>query len=94
MEKVVLDQINGSELLQKFAELGQSVNELKEIVERGAKAAAPRKYLTRKETANVLRVTLATLARWEKCGILRPKRVGARVFYANADVENVINKGS
>lgn len=92
MEKVILDKMNGAELLQKFSELGQSVNELKELVTRHTKADTPRTYLTRKETAHLLHVTLATLSRWEKCGILQPKRVGARVYYSNIEVENALRR--
>ena len=90
MEKVVLDKMNGAELLQKFAELGQSVNELKKLVLKDKTAGVPREYLTRNETAKLLHVTLTTLSRWEKYGILRPKRVGGRVYYPIAEVENAL----
>ena len=73
-------------------ELGQSVSELKEIIKAGAKTKEPRKYLTRAETSKMLHVTLNTLYRWEKCGLLRPIRIGARVYYLNEEVETTLTR--
>jgi excisionase family DNA binding protein len=36
------------------------------------------KYLTAKEAADKLRVSERTLIRWEKSGVLTPKRIGER----------------
>lgn len=48
------------------------------------------KYYTRQETADLLRVTLPTLARLTKDGLITCKRVGTRVLYdANAIDEAV-----
>lgn len=48
------------------------------------------KYYTRKETADLLHVTLPTLARLTKDGFITCKRVGTRVLYdANAIDEAV-----
>lgn len=92
IQSTILDNLSGNELLQKFEELGQSVNELKEIIQAGAKTKEPRKYLTRAETSKMLHVTLNTLYRWEKCGLLRPIRIGARVYYLNEEVETTLTR--
>lgn len=48
------------------------------------------KYYTRKETADLLHITLPTLARLTKDGLIACKRVGTRVLYeANAIDEAV-----
>lgn len=48
------------------------------------------KYYTRQETADLLRVTLPTLARLTKDGLIICKRVGSRILYeANAIDEAV-----
>lgn len=48
------------------------------------------KFYTRQETADLLRVTLPTLARLTKDGLIACKRVGTRVLYeANAIDEAV-----
>ena len=43
-------------------------------------------YYTREEFANRKGVTLGTLWRWEKAGILHGTRRGSRVFYRDSDL--------
>jgi hypothetical protein len=50
----------------------------------------PVKYLTRKETAAKLRISLPTLADWTRTGILKSKRIGSRILYDISDVESAI----
>ena len=50
----------------------------------------PAKYLTRKETAAKLRVSLPTLADWTRIGILKSKRIGSRILYLSTDVDAAI----
>ncbi|MDB5035445.1 MAG: Helix-turn-helix domain [Chlorobi bacterium] len=49
-------------------------------------------YLTRHETAALLHVTVLTLRKWEKRGILRPQRISRRVLYPKVDVLAVLNQ--
>ena len=51
-----------------------------------------KEILTRKETAEFLGVTLATLNAWEKANILTPVRIGSRVRYRIEDVKNSFTK--
>lgn len=45
------------------------------------------RYLSRKETADFLKVDFSTLWRWNKSGLLRSKKVGPRrVLYSYKDV--------
>ena len=46
-------------------------------------------YLTRIETAKLLRVTLPTLADWTKRGILKSYRMGTRIRYKRLEVEAI-----
>lgn len=45
------------------------------------------KYLTRKETADILRISLVTLHEWTKKGIIKSLRLGTRVRYKSTEVE-------
>ena len=47
----------------------------------------PVKILTRKETANILGVSLPTLNEWTKTGVIQGTRIGSRVRYRMSDVE-------
>lgn len=50
------------------------------------------RYLSRKETADLLRVDFSTLWRWNKDGLLRSKKAGPRrVLYNYKDVMTLIN---
>lgn len=53
------------------------------------------RYLSRKETADLLKVDFSTLWRWNKSGLLRSKKVGPRrVLYNYKDVMNLIESKS
>ena len=49
-----------------------------------------KKYLTRKETAEKLRICLPTLNTYTKKGILQGKRVGSRVLYLEGEVTEAV----
>ena len=50
-------------------------------------------YLTRIETAKLLRVTLPTLADWTKRGILKSYRLGTRIRYKRSEVNESFDSG-
>jgi excisionase family DNA binding protein len=50
-------------------------------------------YLTRNETAQMLRVTLPTLADWTKRGILKSYRMGTRIRYKRSEVNESFDSG-
>jgi excisionase family DNA binding protein len=50
-------------------------------------------YLTRIETAKLLRVTLPTLADWTKRGILNSYRMGSRIRYKRSEVNASFDSG-
>lgn len=58
-----------------------------------AKASKDVKMLTRKETADVLRISLPTLADWTRQGIINAKRLGGRVLYSESDIRQLLGKG-
>lgn len=47
----------------------------------------PETYLTRKETADLLKVDLSTLFNWAKKSVLTPVGLGGRVLYKRSDIE-------
>lgn len=50
-------------------------------------------YLTRIETAKLLRVTLPTLSEWTKRGILNSYRMGNRIRYKRSEVNEAFDSG-
>jgi hypothetical protein len=47
----------------------------------------PPEYLTRQETARILKVSLVTLSDWNKKKILNPYRLGNLIRYKSAEIE-------
>jgi len=56
------------------------------------KPETPTEYITRKETAKILGISLPTLNDWSKRGIIQSYRIASRVRYNRAEVINSINK--
>ena len=53
-------------------------------------------YLTRKEVAEILKVSLVTLSDWNKKGIIKPYRLGNLIRYKRSEIEEsliAINRG-
>ncbi len=48
------------------------------------------KFYSRKDTAEILGITLATLHKYTKQGIVKSHRIGRRVLYKLADIENAL----
>jgi len=68
--------------------LDEKLDNLKES--QPSKSKEPVKYLTRKETAAKLRISLPTLADWTRQGLIKSKRIGSRILYDISDVESAI----
>jgi excisionase family DNA binding protein len=76
-------------------------NDLKEVIESILKqfvkdiaspANEPVEFLTRKEAAKILGVSLPTLHEWTKSGKVPGHRIGTRVRYKKSEIENSLLK--
>ncbi|QHT67399.1 helix-turn-helix domain-containing protein [Rhodocytophaga rosea] len=50
-----------------------------------------KQYLTRKETAALLQISLVTLHNWNKTEKLVPEKIGRRSLYARKTIEQVLS---
>jgi len=50
----------------------------------------PAEYLTRQETAELLKVSLVTLSDWNKKGVIKPYRLGNLIRYKRAEIETAL----
>ena len=48
----------------------------------------PDKFLTRQDACEILRLSLPTLAKYSKLGIIKAKRIGNRILYSPEAVQN------
>lgn len=56
------------------------------------KPEIPTEYITRKETAGILGISLPTLNEWSKQGIIPSYRIASRVRYKKEEVMNSLTK--
>ena len=47
----------------------------------------PPRFLSRKEAAKLLQITLPTLHVWTRRGLVKGNKIGTRVLYAEADIQ-------
>lgn len=50
------------------------------------------KYYTRKETAREMNITLPTLSKYVKKGLIECRKIGNRVLFSKQDIENALQK--
>ena len=87
MSKVILNNFELSDIKRIIEEvLEKKLKHLnKPTNQKGAK------MLSRKETANLLRIPLPTLHHWTKNGLIKAYRIGNRVLYKQDDVSDALN---
>lgn len=71
------------------------INDIKEELSNIAKHLNPlrkpkEEYLTRKEVAKILKISLPTISDWNKKGILNPLRIGNLIRYKKSDLEDAL----
>ena len=60
----------------------KEINDLKEHYQ----AKEPEDWLTRKETATLLKISLVCLHDWIKKGILKPYKMGNRTYFSKKEI--------
>ena len=63
--------------------------ELNKIVQNFQPKKQP-EYLTRKEVAKILKVSLVTLTDWNKKGVLKPYRLGNLIRYKREELDQAL----
>lgn len=86
MESTILHNVSAEQISNLFEGLQKQLTELKQNFE----PKSPVEYLTRNETAEMLKVDLSTLWLWQKKGKLIPVGLGNRVYYRRCDIENAL----
>ena len=68
--------------------MAQQIEDLK----RDFQPKDPTEWLTRKEVAEMLKISLVTLNEWTKKGVLTSYRIGNRVRYKSHEVEESLKR--
>lgn len=86
---IILTEEQLEEAIRKNMVAVLDEREKKQQQQEKPKPLSEKRYYTAKETATRLRVSLPTLWRYEKEGIITAKRFGRRVLYDRAIVDNI-----
>lgn len=81
---ILLENITREEL---FSEINEIVTR---AIESRIKPEIPKDYLTKKETAQLLRLSLPTLQRLTNSGKIKAYRIGRRVLYQSDEVTEAL----
>lgn len=88
MEPILLNGINLSDIKKVLREvLDEKSNDFTKPV-----ISEDQKYLSRKEVAKLLKISLTTLNDWSKQGIVQAYRIGNRVLYKKKEIEDSVSK--
>ena len=90
MEKVIFISVPEQELRLLFGDVMDE--KLKSFIQHD-KTKSP-SFVTRKETARLLRISLPTLHEYTKNGILVGYRIGGRILYKLSEIEDVLEENS
>lgn len=88
MEEIMVIKITPQELKEMiYASVKEAISEIKDELQR----EEPEVLMTRKEVAELLKISLPTLHEWTKLGRLNSYRISGRVLYKRNEVMESIN---
>jgi excisionase family DNA binding protein len=85
--EILFTGISANELLERIGQLIDA-----KVGSIPIKTKEQSEYLSRKEVAKLLKITLPTLHDWTKCGYLRAYKMGTRVLYKESEVIATLEK--
>ena len=68
--------------------LTEKMDKLLKVIQMIPKEDDEDKLITRRETANLMKVSVETLYHWNLKKILKAKKIGNRVYYLRSDIMN------
>lgn len=95
MERTVL-QIEGmsaTDFLTRFEALEKKIDQLKNEIVPQYQRGENDEFITRTETARLLKVAVITVSDWAKKGVLKAYKCGNRVYFKRSEINEAIQKG-
>lgn len=93
MQNVILTAIPLETIEQRFSDVvDQKFQTLLTALQQQQTEKEPKNYLSRKEAAKLLSISLPTLNEWTKTGTVQGYRIASRVRYKRAELETSLAK--
>lgn len=89
MEKLIFSTYTPEQLT---GIINNAIKEIVKDIKFYGPAPTSEKLLTRKETADKLKISLVTLNDWTKRGLIQSYIIGGRVLYKEKEIEASLNK--
>ena len=83
-QKVILDQISVEDFTNRIGGI------IREAVSSTVIPQGSDEYLTRKQTAKLLQISLVTLRDWSVKGILQSYKIGGRIRYKKSELDEAL----
>jgi excisionase family DNA binding protein len=84
-KSILLENISTEDLFTKIRDI------VTEIIDQKLKPDSPKEYLTKNETAAMLRISLPTLNRLTHSGKIKSYRIQRRILYRTDEIELALN---
>lgn len=92
MQDLVLTSIPLETIEERFSNVvEQKFQTLLTVLQQQKQEQEPKEYLSRKEAAKLLGVSLVTLSEWTKTGKVQGYRIASRVRYKRAEIETSLS---
>ena len=92
MESLLINSMRGDELAARLTAIEGAINQIAATLK--PQPAGNKEYLTRKEVAALLQITLPTVNDWTRKGVLKAYKIGKRVYYKPLEVSAaMVQKG-
>lgn len=88
-QNIIIEKVTLQELQEMFSNVLESKIEYLKTKKQSSNET---KFLTRKETAEILRISLPTLTDWTRQGFLNTINIGRRVLYSYSEVQGLLKK--
>ena len=93
MEQIILNGLTVAQLRQMITDTFKEVFALTEKAKKQIPSSLKEgKFISRKETAKLLHISLPTLHEWTKDGTLTSYRIGTRVLYKPDEVMETVSQ--
>lgn len=94
MTKTVLqiESIEAGEILNRLDRMESAINALTGNPQQTATDTTQSEYITRREVAQLFKISLVTVHDWTKKGILQAYKIGKRVYFKPSEVEKALVK--
>ena len=86
MQQLHVTQFSGEELQKRFDNLEKKLQEIQKNFE----PKLPTEFISRQETADLLKVNLSTIHNYTKQNKLKAYGIGHRVYYKRSEIEEAL----